>query len=190
MTSASFSSSDRIVSGSDDRSVKVWDLRNMRAPVTNIQCPSAVNRIAVSQSGMNTMNFRFARHRSILVVMRLTCSHFQGQSPFPTTTDKSPFTICLGRSCCGFHATVPSATTEWLPQRAGRGQKTARTGARGQTFSRRDSTASPSAGACGRRPGTRMRVSKSRRRKRPKMPLFEETRSCNSMNPCTRRCAS
>ena len=41
----------QIVSGSDDRSVKVWDLRNMRAPVTNIQCPSAVNRIAVSPSG-------------------------------------------------------------------------------------------------------------------------------------------
>ena len=178
MTSASFSSSDRIVSGSDDRSVKVWDLRNMRAPVTNIQCPSAVNRIAVSQSGMN---FRFARHhRSIL--MRLTCSHFQGQSPFPTTTDKSPFTICLGRSCCGFPATAPSATTEWSPQRAGREQKTARTGARGPTSSRRDSTASPSAGACGRRPATRMRVSRSRKRKRPKMPLFEETRSSNSMN--------
>merc|ERR1719351_473851 len=51
VTSAAFSSSDRIVSGSDDRSVKVWDLRNMRAPVTNIQCASAVNRIAVSQAG-------------------------------------------------------------------------------------------------------------------------------------------
>lgn len=25
----------------------------MRAPVTNIQCPSAVNRLAVSQSGMS-----------------------------------------------------------------------------------------------------------------------------------------
>ncbi len=51
VTCAVFSRSDKIVSGSDDRSVKVWDLRNMRAPVTSIQAPSAVNRLAVSQSG-------------------------------------------------------------------------------------------------------------------------------------------
>ena len=175
MTSASFISSDRIVSGSDDRSVKVWDLRNMRAPVTNIQCPSAVNRIAVSQTGKA---FAFSCTSSVIgsFLMWLTCSPFQGQSPYRTTIDKSPFTISLGRSCCGFHATVPSATTEWLPQRAGREQKSARTVARGPTSFRRDSTASPSAGACGRRPATKKRVPSSRRKKRPKMPLFEETR--------------
>lgn len=52
VTSAQFSLSDQIVSGSDDRSVKVWDLRNMRAPVTSIQTPSAVNRLSVSHSGI------------------------------------------------------------------------------------------------------------------------------------------
>ena len=53
MTCAVFSqsgASDQIVSGSDDRSVKVWDLRNMRAPTTNIQTQSAVNRLDVSSS--------------------------------------------------------------------------------------------------------------------------------------------
>ena len=176
MTSASFSSSDRIVSGSDDRSVKVWDLRNMRAPVTNIQCPSAVNRIAVSQTG-RYMTFSASPPISfctLWIFVPLSCFLPQGQSPYPTTTDKLPFTICPGRSFCGFRATVPSATTEWLPQRAGRVQKTVRTGAPGPTSSRRDLTASPSVGACGRRPAKRMRVSRSRRRKRPKMPRFEE----------------
>jgi len=46
------SGADQIVSGSDDRSVKVWDLRNMRAPTTNIQTQSAVNRLDVSASGL------------------------------------------------------------------------------------------------------------------------------------------
>ena len=55
MTCAVFSqsgASDQIVSGSDDRSVKVWDLRNMRAPTTNIQTQSAVNRLDVSSSSL------------------------------------------------------------------------------------------------------------------------------------------
>lgn len=52
VTCACFSRSEQIVSGSDDRSVKVWDLRNMRAPVTSIQTPSAVNRLSVSNTGL------------------------------------------------------------------------------------------------------------------------------------------
>ena len=32
--------------------VQVWDLRNMRAPLTNIQTDSAVNKLAISEGGM------------------------------------------------------------------------------------------------------------------------------------------
>ncbi|XP_040582956.1 WD repeat-containing protein 37 [Lepeophtheirus salmonis] len=52
VTCAVFARSDQIVSGSDDRSVKVWDLRNMRAPTINIQTSSPVNRLSVSSSGI------------------------------------------------------------------------------------------------------------------------------------------
>ena len=52
VTCAAFSRSDQIVSGSDDRSVKVWDLKNMRAPVASIQTQSAVNRLDISPSGL------------------------------------------------------------------------------------------------------------------------------------------
>ena len=40
----------KVVSGSDDRSARIWDLRNMRTPVAMIQSDSSVNRISVSQS--------------------------------------------------------------------------------------------------------------------------------------------
>lgn len=47
-----FTREDKVVSSSDDRSVKVWDLRNMRSPVATIRTDSAVNRIAVSVNGV------------------------------------------------------------------------------------------------------------------------------------------
>lgn len=49
---ACFSRSEQIVSGSDDRTVKVWDLRNMRAPITSIQTSAAVNRLSISSWGL------------------------------------------------------------------------------------------------------------------------------------------
>ncbi|XP_077993464.1 WD repeat-containing protein 37-like [Glandiceps talaboti] len=48
VTSAYFASGDNVVSGSDDRTVKVWDLKNMRTPITTIRVDSAVNRLSVS----------------------------------------------------------------------------------------------------------------------------------------------
>ncbi|KPP72105.1 WD repeat-containing protein 37-like, partial [Scleropages formosus] len=48
VTSAVFTLGDNVVSGSDDRTVKVWDLKNMRSPIATIRTDSAVNRISIS----------------------------------------------------------------------------------------------------------------------------------------------
>ncbi|XP_033099631.1 WD repeat-containing protein 37-like [Anneissia japonica] len=48
VTSASFVPNDKVVSGSDDRSVKVWDLKNMRTPIAMIRTDSAVNKLSIS----------------------------------------------------------------------------------------------------------------------------------------------
>ncbi|CAL8322580.1 unnamed protein product [Boreogadus saida] len=48
VTSAVFTVGDNVVSGSDDRTVKVWDLKNMRSPIATIRTDSAVNRLSVS----------------------------------------------------------------------------------------------------------------------------------------------
>jgi WD40 repeat protein len=52
VTSTIFSKDDKVISGSDDKSVKIWELRNMRAPLTTIRTDSPVNRLAVSSSGV------------------------------------------------------------------------------------------------------------------------------------------
>lgn len=50
VTSAVFTYEDKLVSGSDDRCCKVWDLKNMRLPVATMRGDAAVNRLDVSQS--------------------------------------------------------------------------------------------------------------------------------------------
>ncbi|ODM93041.1 WD repeat-containing protein 37 [Orchesella cincta] len=52
ITSAVFTKEEKLVSGSDDRTVKVWDIRNMRASLVTIRLDSAVNRISVSSNGL------------------------------------------------------------------------------------------------------------------------------------------
>ncbi|KAL3286820.1 hypothetical protein HHI36_001312 [Cryptolaemus montrouzieri] len=51
VTSVVFAKEEKVVSSSDDRSVKVWDLKNMRSPVATIRLDSAVNRLSVSPNG-------------------------------------------------------------------------------------------------------------------------------------------
>ncbi|GBP03911.1 WD repeat-containing protein 37 [Eumeta japonica] len=52
VTSAVFTREDKVVSGSDDRSVKVWDVRNMRSALATIRSDSSVNRLDVSGGGL------------------------------------------------------------------------------------------------------------------------------------------
>lgn len=52
VTSAVFTREDKIVSASDDRSVKVWELRNIRSPLATIRADSSANKLAVSSSGI------------------------------------------------------------------------------------------------------------------------------------------
>jgi len=51
-TSAGLGGEDKLVSGSDDRSVKVWELRNMRSPITTIRTDSGVNRFSIASNGI------------------------------------------------------------------------------------------------------------------------------------------
>lgn len=52
VTSTIFTKDDKVISGSDDKSVKIWEIRNMRAPLTTIRTDSPVNRLSVSQAGV------------------------------------------------------------------------------------------------------------------------------------------
>ncbi|CAI8039990.1 WD repeat-containing protein 37 [Geodia barretti] len=48
VNSCAFSLRDNIVSASDDHSLKIWDLRNMRSPLDSVRLDCGINRISVS----------------------------------------------------------------------------------------------------------------------------------------------
>ena len=52
VTSALFTTDDKVVSSSDDRYVKVWDLKSMRIPIASVHFDSPINRISVSKKGI------------------------------------------------------------------------------------------------------------------------------------------
>uniref|UniRef100_F1L2F1 WD repeat-containing protein 37 n=1 Tax=Ascaris suum TaxID=6253 RepID=F1L2F1_ASCSU len=52
VTSVVFSATDKLVSGSDDRSIKVWDLRNMRSAIATVRLDSATNRLSISRKNL------------------------------------------------------------------------------------------------------------------------------------------
>lgn len=51
VNSTAFIGQDKVASGSDDRTVKVWDLKNMRSPLANIHVESPVNKLSVTTIG-------------------------------------------------------------------------------------------------------------------------------------------
>lgn len=57
VTSTVFAARDpeKVVSGSDDRTVKVWELRNMRSALATIRTDASVNKLAVSPAGVIAM---------------------------------------------------------------------------------------------------------------------------------------
>jgi len=57
VTSAVFSKDDLVVSGSDDRSIRIWDLRNMRNPLASIHADSSVNRLSISNNNLIAIPF-------------------------------------------------------------------------------------------------------------------------------------
>lgn len=111
VTSAVFTREDKVVSSSDDRSVKVWDLRNMRSPVATIRTDSAVNRISVSSNGVIAMPHDNRQIRLFDLsgqrLARLPRSSRQGHSRMvASVTWNDDNSSCVDLFSCGFDRRV------------------------------------------------------------------------------------
>ena len=74
VSSVAFASNDTVVSASEDYSIKVWDLHNMKCPLSTIRLDCAVNRyIYVSTEVMCTCMHTYI-HTYIHVYLH-TCKH-------------------------------------------------------------------------------------------------------------------
>ncbi|KAJ8924039.1 hypothetical protein NQ315_006816 [Exocentrus adspersus] len=111
VTSAVFTREDKVVSSSDDRSVKVWDLRNMRSPVATIRVDSPVNRISVSSNNIIAIPHD-NRHIRLFDLngqrlARLPRSSRQGHNRMVASVAWSDDTICgVNMFSCGFDRRV------------------------------------------------------------------------------------
>lgn len=112
VTSAVFAGSENVVSGSDDRTVKVWDLKNMRSPIATIRTDSSVNRLAVSGSHNCIAIPHDNRHIRLYDIHgnrigRLPRSNRQGHSKMVTSVcwSETENTVCNLFSC-GFDRQV------------------------------------------------------------------------------------
>lgn len=121
VNSASFLGPDKVVSGSDDRTVKVWDIKNMRSPLTNIQFESPINKIGISQHNLmaipldnrnvrvydanGTRLCRLPRNQHDRMV---TCAAFGPVSPTaPSTAVVTLVTSAFDRRICSWLLSPP-----------------------------------------------------------------------------------
>lgn len=111
VTSAAFASGDKVVSGSDDRTVKVWDLKNMRTPLAMIRTDSPVNRLSVSPTSsimaipQDNRNIRLYDLNGVRVG-RLPRSNRQGHHRMVCCTAWNDETASCNLFSCGFDRQV------------------------------------------------------------------------------------
>ncbi|XP_071941602.1 WD repeat-containing protein 37-like [Antedon mediterranea] len=111
VTSASFAPNDKVVSGSDDRSVKVWDLKNMRTPIAMIRTDSAVNKLSISPTSHVIAIPHDNRHIRLydlngVRIGRLPRSNRQGHHRMVSCTAWNEETSNINLFTCGFDRQV------------------------------------------------------------------------------------
>ncbi|XP_071489939.1 WD repeat-containing protein 37-like [Diadema antillarum] len=111
VTSAAFASGDKVVSGSDDRTVKVWDLKNMRTPLAMVRTDSPVNRLSISPTSnimaipQDNRNIRLYDLNGVRVG-RLPRSNRQGHHRMVCCTAWNDESTTCNLFSCGFDRQV------------------------------------------------------------------------------------